>query len=171
MTNCKTRYNILVEYVYTKGENLEDTNENKKYICYFDASQKENNAAIAYIVKNAENKTILQSSKTIECNSSHIAEAKALTELLGNLSNKNDECLMPKKSEITIYGDCRGVIDFIKNRTKYTNCKYKETYNPILYYYLKLKEDNVIALKWIRRTKNKEADAIARKLLKQNKVA
>ena len=127
--------------------------------------------AIAYIIKNSENKTILQSSKTIKCNASHIAEARALTKLLGFLSVRSDFCLMPKNSDITIYGDCKTVIDFVKDRTKYTNCKYRATYNQLLYYYLKLKKDNIIILKWIRRAENKEADAIARNLLKQYNVA
>ena len=148
-----------------------NTNEENKYICYFDASHREENAAIAYIVKNSKNKTILESSKTIKCNASHIAEARALTKLLGCLSSKNDKALIPKNSNITIYGDCKPIIDFIKRRDEYTNGKYKETYNPLLYYYLKLKKDNSIALKWIRRNKNKEADKIARKLLKECKVA
>jgi len=150
---------------------LINTNEENKYICYFDASHREENAAIAYIVKNSKNKTILESSKVIKCNVSHIAETRALIKLLGYLSAKNDKDLIPKNSNIIVYGDCKGIIDFVRKRNGYTKRKYKETYNLLIYYYLKLKKDNSVNLQWIRRNKNKEADAIARKLLKECKVA
>ena len=143
-----------------------NVSEKNKYICYFDASHREYMATIAYIVKDSENKVLLQSSKVIKCKASHIAEARALTELLCHLSFESDMCLIPKNSDIVICGDCKSIIDFVKDRTTYTNCKHKITYNSLLYYYLKLKQDNNIVLKWITRAKNKEADAIARKLLK-----
>ena len=142
----------------------------ERYRCYFDASYRDGIGTLAYIVKNSENNVVLKTSKAIKCRNSYIAEANALRELLNLLKAATDIFLIAKGSSITIYGDCESIINIVRREGKYRRNGYRKMYNEIVNTYIELRKNNNMALQWIRRNNNKEADALARELLRKINV-
>lgn len=117
---------------------------------------------IAVVIKDSfEKTTIKELSEKIECKGSHESEYMALLKAFSVLNALQQVGQIPYQSKIKIMGDNRPLIETMQAKINSKNIKchlpkaiYKE--------YKILESMNEIELKWIRRTRNKEADRATR---------
>jgi len=125
----------------------------KTYICYFDASQKNDRAACAFTIC-CDGNPFYHDVVVTSCIKSDMAEAIALFFLLTYI-----EINMNSGFKIKIHGDAKGLIDSINNGNGHR-------YSQPLLLYRKLMQRHKIKLSYISRELNKTADNLARKAIK-----
>jgi ribonuclease HI len=134
-----------------------------KLIVYFDASfsPKTKKAGLAFIIKDANEKTLLKSSKKISCKNSFDAELRALNKAIGYIIDRQSKYYLPQGCTIIIYGDNQGVID-LSNKMTFAKKIHKGFMGGFLKNVQTLRETNNVVFKWISRNHNKEADKESR---------
>jgi ribonuclease HI len=137
-------------------------------ITFFDASFNTQNktANIAVIIKDYNKEILLlKSVKNIKCANSYDGEFRALNKAVHYLNDRQNKNLLPKNIEITIFGDCKLLIESVKNLKRIRGID-SNNVNNFLRAYNQLILNNKVNLIWISRHKNHEAHLAAKSYMR-----
>lgn len=129
-------------------------------VLYFDGGSKDGKAIYSYIIYDDEDKKNIIYSRAGRCGygDCNMAEYRAL--LLGL-----QKCIDLNIKDIKVFGDSKNVI----NQVKYSFSIQNEIFQRLRIFAKDLlKNFNTYDIIWIRRCKNKEADKLIQKIIKNN---